>query len=156
MEELQKKIKQILIDIEKNIKDKDAVEYAKTKVVELYETFANELERIEESCSNRIDIISAKYSLLETKMGQIETAIDKIEKDIYISDEEYDLDIICPYCDAEFTIDTSDELKKSVTCPECNNEIELDWNEEHECGHDCSECHHDCNEEEEENDDEDM
>lgn len=157
MEELQNKVKQILSEIEENIKDEKIAEYAKTKVFELYETFADELEKIEETCSNRIDVISAKYAVLETKMGQIETTIDKIEKDLYITDEEYDLDIVCPYCDAEFTIDTADELKNSVTCPECNNVIELDWNEEHECGHDCSKCHHDCDEEaENDQDDEDM
>ena len=153
MEELQKKVKTILSELEKNIKNKEDLEIAKTKVFELYETFADELEELEGRCTDKIDIISAKYSVLEAKMEEIEGAITKIENDIYIEDsEEYDLDITCPYCDAEFTIDISDELRTSVTCPECNHEIELDWNEEHECGHDCHHCGHDCSEEDEDED----
>lgn len=156
MEELQKKIKTILLEIDKNLKNEQDAEFAKTKVLELYEAFSDELERIEESCTNKIDIIATKYSLLETKIEEVENAIDKIKEDIYIEDkEEYDLDIVCPYCDAEFTIDASDELKNVVTCPECDNVIELDWNEEDGCGHDCSGCHHDCEHDEEE-EDEDM
>ncbi len=155
MEELKNKVKQVLADLENKLKDKEELEYAKTKVFELYETFADELEKLQETCSSKIDTITAKYALLETKMQELEGTIDRIKTDIYIEEkEDYDLDIICPYCDAEFTIDTTDELKNSVKCPECNNIIELDWNEEG-CGHDCSECHHDCNDETDE-EDEDM
>lgn len=155
MEELQKKIKTILSELDKNLKNVEDAEFAKTKVLELYEAFSDELERIEETCTNKMDIISAKYSVLETRMEEIQGTINKIEKDIYIdNDDEYDLDIMCPYCDAEFTIDVSDELRNSVTCPECNNVIELDWNEEDEaCEHDCSECNHACEHEEDEDDD---
>ena len=96
--------------------------------------------------------MAARYSVLETRMADIESVLNKIEKDIYIGEEEYDLDIICPYCEAEFTIDSSDEKKESIICPECNHEIELDWNEEHECGHDCHHCEHDCSDEENEDD----
>lgn len=153
MEELQKKIRTVLNEIEQQLKSQEDVEFAKTKVLELYEMFADELEKIQESCSNKIDIIAAKYSLLETKMEEVENAIDRIKEDIYIEDkEEYDLDIVCPYCDAEFTIDTSDKLKNIVECPECKNVIELDWNDDEDCGHDCSGCHHDCDHEDEDED----
>lgn len=152
MEELQKKIKEIFSDIEKNLKNEKDAEFAKTKIIELYEAFADELEEIEASFTDKLDIITAKYSLIDTKLNEVQKVVDRMQKDIYI-DQEYDLDIVCPYCDAEFSIDMNDELKNSVICPECENEIELDWNEEDGCGHDCSGCHHDCEHDEEEDED---
>lgn len=152
MEELQKKIKEIFSDIEKNLKNEKDAEFAKTKIIELYEAFADELEEIEVSFTDKLDIITAKYSLIDTKLNEVQKVVDRMQKDIYM-DQEYDLDIVCPYCDAEFSIDMNDELKNSVICPECENEIELDWNEEDGCGHDCSGCHHDCEHDEEEDED---
>ena len=52
-------------------------------------------------------------------------ALENIERDIY-DDEEYDFEIICPYCNNQFLIDSEDE-KPEVVCPECKNIIELDW-----------------------------
>ena len=150
MKELQKKIRAILEEIENNYKNEEDVTFAKTKVLELYEVFADELEKLGNEWSDRVDIIATKHSLLESKVQEVENVLDRIKSDIYVDDDEYDLDITCPYCNSEFTIDTSDKLQSEVTCPECNNVIELDWNDD-ECGHDCSGCHHDC---EHEHDDE--
>ena len=44
MKELQEKVKAILSEIENNFKDEKDIEFAKTKVLELYEVFADELE----------------------------------------------------------------------------------------------------------------
>lgn len=143
MEELQNKIRTILNEVEEKLTNKEDIEFAKTKILELYEAFADELEGLTNKWNDKVDIISTKYSLLETKLQEVEGVLDKIKSDIYIDDkEEYDLDITCPYCDADISIDASDELQSEVTCPECNNVIELDWNDD--CGHDCSGCHHDC------------
>ncbi len=147
MTELQKKFKKIISDLEENLKDKEDLEYVKTQIYKVYTMFLDEFDRLEESSMKKIDNVVARYAGLEDRIGELESTLDKIEKDIYVGEEEYDLDIVCPYCDAEFTIDDSEELKDKVVCPECNNVIELDWNEEHECGHDCHDCHHDCNEE---------
>ena len=149
MEELQKQIRAVLNEVEEKLNNKDDVEFVKTKILELYEVFADELERLTAKWNDRLDIITAKYSLLESKMEMVESNINKIKEDIYVDDnEEYDLDITCPYCNAEFSIDVENELQDEVTCPECNNTIELDWNDD-ECGHDCSGCHHDCEHEDE-------
>ena len=156
MKELQKKIKTILEEIENKYKNEDDALFAKTKVLELYDVFADELENLENEWSDKVDIIATKHALLESKVQEVQNALNKIKSYIYVDDDEYDLDITCPYCNAEITIDTSDELQSEVTCPECNNVIELDWNDE-ECGHDCSGCHHDCDHEhDDEDEDEDM
>lgn len=155
MEELQNKIKAILSEVEEKLSNKEDIEFAKTKILELYEAFADELEALSNKWNDKVDVITAKYSLLETKVEEVENALGQIKSDIYVEDkEEYDLDITCPYCDAEFSIDVSEELQDEVTCPECNNTIELDWNDD-ECGHDCSGCHHDCEHDHNHDDEED-
>lgn len=82
--------------------------------------------------------------------------MNKIEKELYITDEDndnYDFEIVCPYCNCEFEIELK-ELNQDVKCPECHNVIELDWNEEESsCHGDCSCCHGECDEDEAEDDD---
>ena len=71
----------------------------------------------------------------DSKMEKMQQVIDNIESDIY-SDEGFDFEIVCPYCEYEFVID-ADEDKKEVKCPECKNTIELDWSgdlDEHDDG----------------------
>lgn len=153
MEELQKKIRTILSEVEEKLANKEDVKFAKTKILELYEVFSDELEILANKWNDKVDVITAKYSLLEAKVDEVENALSQIKSDIYVDEkEEYDLDITCPYCDAEFSIDMTDELQEEVTCPACNNTIELDWNDD-ECGHDCSGCHHDCEHNNEEDED---
>ena len=41
-------------------------------------------------------------------------------------DDEFDFEIVCPYCDNEFLIDINSKNLK-VKCPKCNNIIELDF-----------------------------
>ena len=154
MTELQKKFKKILADLEKNLKNKEDLEYVKTEIFKIYTMFLDEFDKLEQTTSEKLDNITAKYSALEEKMAQIDESITKIEKDIYIG-EEYDLEIVCPYCHYEFMIDESQGKRESILCPECNNVIDLDWNEEEDCGHDCHECHHDCDHDDND-DDEDM
>ena len=73
-------------------------------------------------------------------------------------DEDYDFEIVCPYCNQEFVADIEDELKEEIECPECHNKIELDWDGEDDdcCSGGCCGCgHHDecgCEEDEEDSD----
>ena len=95
---------------------------------------------------------------LSSQISQMQQVIDNIEKDIYTEDG-FDFEIVCPYCNHEFTCDIEANDNAEVQCPECKNIIELDWNaEEDGCG-DCSCCDFDCKnanmEEEQENNQED-
>ncbi|MBR3249758.1 MAG: hypothetical protein IKF83_03560 [Clostridia bacterium] len=91
----------------------------------------------------KLDLILQKQQELENKMNKMESIINKIENDIYM-DEAFDFEIVCPYCNNEFTTDISDG-KTEVTCPECENIIELDWTGDidgESCGHyGCEGCH---------------
>ena len=40
--------------------------------------------------------------------------------------EEYDIQIVCPYCEEEFIVDL-DQNSLEIECPNCSNVIELDW-----------------------------
>ena len=132
MSDLQKKLNKIISDIEKNLSNKEDFEYVKTQIYNIYTVFLDEFDEIENS-------------------------IEKIESDIYVKvNEEYDFDVICPYCDTEFSVDFSEGPKESILCPECNNVVELDWNDDHEgCSHDCHECGGECGHDHDEEDNED-
>lgn len=84
---------------------------------------------------------------MNNKMEKMQDVINHIESDIY-SDEGFDFEIVCPYCEHEFVIGV-DEEKSEIECPECKNLIELDWSgdlcdcEDDDCSghcHGCSGC----------------
>ena len=89
--------------------------------------------------------IKENQKIMNEKMTKMQQVIDNIESDIY-SDEGFDFEIVCPYCEYEFVIDV-DEDKNEVECPECKNIIELDWSgdlcDDEGCSghcHGCSSC----------------
>lgn len=89
------------------------------------------------------------------KMEKMQKVIDHIESDIY-SDEGFDFEIVCPYCEHEFIIDANMD-KTEIQCPECKNTIELDWSgdlydEEDGCSGHCCGCSG-CEDSDEEDDD---
>ena len=73
----------------------------------------------------KLDLILQKQQEMENKINKMENVINKIESDIYL-DDGFEFEILCPYCNNEFVIET-DEDKTEVICPECKNTIELDW-----------------------------
>ena len=97
-----------------------------------------------ENIEKKLDLILQNQQELENRMSKIENSIKRIESDIYL-DDDFDLEITCPYCNNEFTVEM-DEDRKEVTCPECENVIELDFTgdveDDFECGHQgCQGCH---------------
>ena len=135
MADITEKCKQIIQDLENNIKDTQNLETAKVGVYTLLEAFLEEIEKIQETAEKRVE-------KLIRNQAELDKRISTIEKDIY--EEEGDFEISCPYCNHEFFVDY-DELKNDIICPECNNTIELDWNEDDECS--CCHGHDNCNEE---------
>ncbi len=151
MADITEKCKQIIQELENNIKDSNDLEFAKVQVYGLLEAFLQEIEVIQEVAEKRIDRVIQNQAELDKRLSTI-------EKDIY--EEEGDFELVCPYCNHEFLVDY-DELKNEVVCPECNNTIELDWNEEHHCSCCHDDCDDDCNcgecdDDDCENDDDDM
>ena len=143
MAELNIKFKQILDDIEKNLQNKEDLEYVKTQIFNLYNLFFDEMSKIEETVSTRMETIARTQANLQEKVEKLEGKISSMEKELFIDDEESDFSITCPYCNNEFIVDY-DELKDEIECPECSNIIELDWgeNENSKCSGNCFECRH--------------
>lgn len=154
--------KKISSEIEQKISNPEEKEFVKAKMEELSMLFLQAFDKLEDTTNERIRQIEEKQQLIENKINNVESSVNEIENDIYLDDEEFDFEIVCPYCNNEFTtqLNNENELKKEIKCPECNNIIELDWNEEDEncgCSGDCGGCHG-CAEDlqEDENDDDDM
>ena len=155
-----------LNDIEKNIKDKEDLDYIKIRFSQFVDVVLDQMDHIMEYKKEEISTLEKRQKEIETKMDKMEDIINNIEKDIYAEDG-FDFEIICPYCNYEFMIDV-DENKTEIECPECNNIIELDWTgdtEEENTGcpggncHTCHNCDDETEEEEqnqEENEDDDM
>jgi hypothetical protein len=148
MSNLNAKFKKILEDLEQNIQNKEDLEYIKVQIFNLYNMFFDEINKIEDNTTIRMEAIAVAQAALQEKVEKLENEMKAMEKELYI-DEESDFSITCPYCNNEFFVECED-LKDEVECPECNNIIELDWGDEcgcgcedEECGHDCSHCHHD-------------
>lgn len=144
-----------LQDIEKEIKDEKQLEYIKVRFAMFVDKVIDKIDMILNYKEERMIGLEEKQKEIENKIGNIQQIIDNIEKDIY-SEEGFDFEIICPYCDNQFVIDV-DENRTEVECPVCNNIIELDWSgdlkNDDECGGNCMECNG-CDEEPEEEQDE--
>lgn len=142
MANLKKRFNEILEDIEKNIQNKEDLEYIKSQVYNISLLFLDEIDKIAELNLDRINVMIEREKELGRRIASMEKVISNIEKEMYIS-PECDFEIMCPYCNTEFVEDFTDGMKHEVRCPECDNIIELDWHEDDECS--CShECHGEC------------
>lgn len=159
MSVLQDKFNMIIAKIEEKITDPEELEFVKQQIVDLSMIYMDEINKIMDLSEKRVNQVYENQRILEKKMAEIERGMSTIEKELFVEDE-YDFEIVCPYCNHEFLTDIN-SAKKEVECPECHNLIELDWNEgEHECSGHCGSCG-ECGEEDdetdiEENNDEDI
>lgn len=149
MAELSKKFRKIISDMENNFENKNDLEYAKSQIANMFCIFMDAIEMVVSNNEGQIQEIMNRQEDINNKVSKIENSLNKIEKDIYL-DENYDFEIVCPYCNHEFVEEVMLDSKKEITCPECHNIIELDWNEdgipddEFSCGSDCGGCSHGC------------
>ena len=151
MAKLREEYNNFLKDIEKNLKNKEDLEYVKVRFSMFVDKVIDEMDMLVDYKAQKMSELEQKQKEIEDKMSKMQQIIDNIEKDIY-SDEGFDFEIICPYCDNQFVIDVEED-KTEVECPVCNNIIELDWSgeveEDSDCNGSCSGCHG-CDEETEE------
>ena len=143
MSDIKGKYKKILEDLENNIKNPEDLIYAKEKFMELTLIFMDIIDRLTILTDARIKEIEDRQEEINNKISNVQSMVDEIEGDIYEEDDNYEFEIVCPYCNYEFTTDIADEEKDEIKCPKCNNVIELDWNseEEYSCDGNCSHCH---------------
>ena len=146
MSDLKGKYKKILDDLENNIKNPEDLGYAKEKFMELTLIFMDIVDRLTLLTDARIKEVEEKQEEINNRINNVQSVIDEIEGDIYEEDDGYEFEIVCPYCNYEFTTDMADEERDEIKCPNCNNIIELDWNQEDDCSAcagNCSHCYED-------------
>ena len=148
MGSLKNEYKSFLDDIEKNIKDKEDLNYIKQRFVRFMDAVLEEMDYISSYKTEQIEALEKSQKEVQEKLAKMQTVLDNIEKDIY-SEDGFDFEIICPYCNYEFSVDMDNIEKDEIECPECHNVIELDWNEEH-CSGSCSHCMENCVQEDDE------
>lgn len=125
MVSIKNEYKSFLDDIEKNIKNKEDLEYIKKRFASFLDVILEKIDYILDYKEEKMNKLEEKQNQIEAKISNMQKMIDNLENDIY-SDDGYDFEITCPYCNYEFIIDV-DETKTEVQCPECKNMIELDW-----------------------------
>ena len=146
---LKNEYKSFLDDIEKNVKNKEDLEYVKGRFASFLDIVLDQMDYIMDYKEEEIKKLEETQNSLSSRIEQMQQIIDNIEKDIY-TEEGFDFEIVCPYCNYEFIIDV-DENKTEIQCPECQNIIELDWSGDVEedgdtgCSGNCHGCH-DCDE----------
>ncbi len=128
MADLNSEYNKIIKDIEKKIKDPEDQKYVKEKITDMSMIFIKLMDKLTNMTENKMSEIQDNQMLLENRLSKLEGIINGIENDIY-SDEDFDMEIVCPYCNHEFTIDIGSG--KEIKCPECENIIELDWDDEY-------------------------
>lgn len=120
---LNKKFKEVIKNLEKNISNQKELAYVKTQVTELTMEYLNEVEKLE-------TVYGQKVALFESRLQGLEASMQRLDNEIFQEseeEEETDLEPIkCPYCNTNFFIEF-DNTKKEIKCPDCKNIIELDW-----------------------------
>lgn len=136
-------------DLDKNIKDEKLLLYVKTKMIELMAGCVDAMDNVIE--------VKNKQESMEIMLAKLEHKVERIEEDIYIEldddeddcncdncdkmhDNDYEFEIVCPYCGDEFVVDKQAQESDEIECPNCENVIELDWDSS-SCNGDCSGCH---------------
>lgn len=141
MSNLNNEYQKIMSDIEKNITDPEELKYVKEKISELTVLFMNTVDKVVEYSKENLSNMEEKQGDLEEKLARVEKSLDNIEKDIYTDEDEFEFEVVCPYCNNQFVSDIDLEETTEIQCPECKNMIELDWNEdEEECTGKCHGC----------------
>ena len=98
MSDIKGKYKKILEDLENNIKDSEDLQYAKEKFMELSLLFMDIIDRLTILTDARIKEIEDKQTEIDNKINSVQSIVDEIEGDIYEDDENYEFEIVCPYC----------------------------------------------------------
>ena len=156
MASLKEEYQSFLADIEKNMKNKEDLDYVKARFAVFLNVVVDQMDMIINFKEDKMKELEEAQKNLVNKLDKMQQVIDNIEKDIYAEDG-FDFEIVCPYRNYQFLIDV-DENRTEVECPECGNTIELDWSgdydeEDRACHGECDGCNG-CNEENEQDDEE--
>ena len=83
MIELKKEYKNFMDDIQKNIKDKEDLEYVQERFAKFLDVVLDEMDRILDYKEEQMNELEQMQKEINKKFTQIQKTVDNIEKDIY-------------------------------------------------------------------------
>ena len=86
MGSLKNEYKSFLDDIEKNIKDKEDLNYIKQRFVRFMDAVLEEMDYISSYKTEQIEALEKSQKEVQEKLAKMQTVLDNIEKDIYSED----------------------------------------------------------------------
>ena len=149
-------------EIQNKLKNPEDFEFVKDKINELAMEFVDTINevKITDAEIRALRLQQNHLQHLADRVEVLENIMDEMESDIYdddfmdemfddddtftIEDDDIEFEVVCPYCNYEFTADVNEtEMKEEIQCPKCNKTIELDWNDD-DFGFGCSDggCSH--------------
>lgn len=155
MAELNNHYQKIMKELKDNLNTEEDKDFALSKFQELSMMFMDIIDKLTNISEERIKEIKEEQTEMQDRFQNLQKRLDEIESDIYEDDDEFEFEIVCPYCNHEFVTEISDDSNVDIECPECHNVIELNWNEEN-CAHNCNTCKTNCEEKAKNKEDDDM
>ena len=122
MSELSNKYREIMDEIDEKITDEKQLNFVKNKISEISIIFIDIIDRMSELVEEKVVDIEKGQKNIEKKLAKVQKVIDVIEKDIY--DDDFEIEIVCPYCNNEFFTEINEDEENEIECPECHNIIE--------------------------------
>ena len=132
MSELNNHYQQIIKDLKENISNENEKNFVLNKFQELSMMFMDVIDKLTNLTESRMREIDNQQLEISERIQEIEGKVQNIENDVYVNEEpeEYEFEIVCPYCNHEFVADIKDGLNDDIECPECHNIIELECNDD--------------------------
>ena len=132
MSELNNHYQQIIKDLKENISNENEKNFVLNKFQELSMMFMDVIDKLTNLTESRMREIDNQQLEIAERIQEIEGKVQNIENDVYVNEEpeEYEFEIVCPYCNHEFVADIKDGLNNDIECPECHNIIELECNDD--------------------------
>ena len=144
MSNLNDEYEQIISNIESNITDEKQLQLVKNEIAKLTILFINTVDKVVEYSEEKLKNMEEKHQYLEERLNVLQNKLNKLEKDIYEDENEFEFEVVCPYCNHQFVTDIDLESNSEIKCPECKNIIELDWNEDDSQDENCKGNCHSC------------
>ena len=132
MSELNNHYQQIIKDLKENISNENEKNFVLNKFQELSMMFMDVIDKLTNLTESRMREIDNQQLEIAKRIQEIEGKVQNIENDVYVNEEpeEYEFEIVCPYCNHEFVADIKYGLNNDIECPECHNIIELECNDD--------------------------
>ena len=129
VEKLRTEMRKYFEDIEKIVSSDIEILKMKERTLDFFNVMVDEIDEIMDYKVEEIEKLAKRQEEAEKQTEELKQKMKEMLKDIY--DEYEDFEIVCPYCNHEFSAEIN-ETSQEISCPECKNIIELDWSEEND------------------------